>query len=241
MSILAAIVPEAGVVTEVDKDFLGGGYEPFDSGIYSFIIKLAYLTVSKGGANCLNLELQNKIDDRILKQQVYFTNKTGSSTFTRDGKVSKLPGYKILEALAVFVAEKKVADLAEETKTVEIYDYDAQGNVNTDVPMLTDLLGKPTTMAIFRKLENKNKLIAGKYEATAETRESNDIQCVFRTSDGLTAVEVKAGATEAKFLHDWEKKWAGVTKDVRKVKEGAPASGGVAPGSTATNAAADLF
>ena len=241
MSILAGIVPQEGTVTEKDTDFLGGGYEPFDTGVYSFVIKLAYLTVSKGGANCLNLELQNKIDDRILKQQVYFTNKAGSSTSTKDGKVSKLPGYKILESLAVFVAEKRVADLTEETKTVEVYDYETQGNLNVDVPMLVDLLGKPTTMAIFRKLENKNKLINGKYEATAETRESNDIQCVFRTADGLTAVEVKAGATEAKFLHDWEKKWAGITKDVRKVKDGAVATGGVPAGSTAATAAADLF
>lgn len=210
-----------------ETNSLGGG-RVMESGLYDMTIKMAYLDVSKSGANSLNLVLASANGES--KHTLYFTNKQGLPYWERDGEQNFLPGYNQSNAICLLTVGKELAEMDTEKKIVKIYDFDAKKELPQERDALIDLIGEEITVGIIKQTVDKNALnkTTNKYEPTGDTREENEIDKIFRAGDGLTVVEIRAEETEAQFKKDWEAKWTGVTKNKAK---GAAAGG--ATGSTA--------
>jgi hypothetical protein len=220
------------------KDIAGetdrlGGATILDSAVYDAVIKLAYLDVSKGGANSMNLLLD--IDGAEVKQTMYFTNKAGLPYWERDGKKNFLPGYNQSNALCLLTAGKELAEMATEKKLLKLYDFEAKKEVPQEKEVLTDLIGESISIGLLRQTVDKNvKDATGKYVPSGETRDENEIDKLFRASDGLTVTEIRAEETVATFRQQWSEKNTGVTKMKAKGAAGGSAAGAPgAPGAAA--------
>lgn len=81
----------------------------------------------------------------------------------------------------------------------------------------------------------------GKYVPSGEVREENEIDKIFRATDGMTVAEIRANATEAVFATSWKDKWTGVTKD-RTTKQAAGSTAGApTPQGAAAKPTTSLF
>ena len=200
-----------------------------DTGIHDATIEVAYLSKSKGGALAFNLRAKTPTGD--IRETIYFTNKKGDNFSVRDGKEYPMIGYSRVNAICLLTVGKPLDALLKltETKVINIWDFTTRKEVPTDVPTFTHLCGKVITLGILRIIENKQKLGGdGKYHDTADTREINKIDRIFRTKDGLTVAEIKAKEKEPKFKAKWEEKYPeGVVLDyVKKVANSVAASSG---------------
>ena len=237
MSIFSKVVQSESKKIETAKDVVGGGGSfTIPSGIYPAEIMLAILRQSKGGA--VALEVHYKLpthNDFKLRETTYFTKKTGETTYERDGKVFHLPGYTLLDNLIRVATEGggTLADMIEEgenateTVTVKLYDPEQKREVPTDVEAVTALHGLKVDLAVIERDENKTEenKSTGEYEPVNEVRTLNTVSNVFDSETGLTANEMAAGESEAKFKADWLKKWDGVKDSRYKEVAGAASSG----------------
>jgi hypothetical protein len=235
MSLLNNLQTKAGV--EGEKDVLGGG-GAIDSGIYLNTIKVAYLSKSSGGALALNVILDN--NGKEIRQQFWMTSgdaKGNKNTYVgKDKKEHYLPGFLTANSLALLTVGKEIGDCELETKVIKLYDYDAKGEVPTEVQVFSELTGQQILSGIQKITVDKN-IDSGEVDATGvkiyvpsgETRDINEVNKFFRATDGLTVPEITAGKTEAKFKEDWDNKFTGVTinkaKGAAGVKTGAPSAG----------------
>jgi len=235
------------VATDIEEagDSLGG-YSLLESEAYVMDIKQAYLITSAKGATGISLELSGD-NNAMLNTTVYVTSgvaKGSKNYYIRKDKATGLetkhylPGFNQIQAICQLTLGKNLSELAAMTdkKHVNLYDKTAGAKVATEVDSMTPLVDQKIALGILKQLVDKNKLdpATGKYVATGETREENEIDKVFHPATGLTILEAKAGATEAKFLAGWRAKWAGKVKDKTTktpgvVAGGAPAVGGAAP------------
>jgi len=104
-----------------------------------------------------------------------------------------------------------------EKKTIKIYDPELKKEMPKEVPVLLDLLGEDITCGVLKQVVDKtSKNASGEYVPTGETREVNEIDKFFRTSDKLTIAEIVAESTEATFYNKWVEKNKG--KVVNKAK-----------------------
>lgn len=223
MSILANLTTDSSIANE--KDSIGGGSRVFESGIYTFTIQHAYIGKSSGGAISLNLNLKTE-DNKELKQQLWMTSgsaKGGKNYYVdKNGDKQYLPGFLMANSLCLLSLGKEISELDTEQKVIPLYSTEAKAEVPTKVDMLMDLIGKEITAAVFKQTVDKTKKneSTGAYEPTGETREENEIDKFFRTSDKKTTAEIRAQAGEATFIHTWEKKYAGQTRDKSKGANG---------------------
>lgn len=227
MSILANLTTDSSIANE--KDSIGGS-RALETGIYTFTVQHAYIGKSSGGAISLNLNLKTE-DNKELKQQLWMTSGTakgGKNFYTdKNGDKQYLPGFLMANSLCLLTVGKDISELDTEQKVIPLYNADAKAEVPTKVDMLMDLIGKEITAAVFKQTVDKTKKneSTGAYEPTGETREENEIDKFFRTSDKKTTAEIRAQAEEASFIHTWEKKYAGQTRDKSK---GASSANGTA-------------
>ncbi len=194
------------VVEDQETDSLGGG--PLDSALYDFVIKMAYIGKSKGGAMSVNLTLESGKD--TLRQVIYISSgdaKGNKFTYTdKNDKTEKpLPGYSQINSLCLLAVGKPLKELDPENKTIGIWNYDLKKEVPTEVPVLMDLMGEEISAGILQIIEDK-------YQAEG-TRKINEIDKWFRTKDKLTVAEILAEATEAAFADKWVTKNTGITRD----------------------------
>ena len=104
-----------------------------------------------------------------------------------------------------------------ETKVVNVYSSEAKAEVPTKVEVLMELLNKEILVGLIKqKVDKTQKNDAGVYVPTGDSREENEIDKLFRSSDRMTTAEIRAQATEAAFAATWETKWTGNTKDKTK-------------------------
>lgn len=238
MSLLKNLKTDSSIAAE--KDTLGGG-GVFDSGYYNFIVTMAYLQESSGGALGLFLTLKDKASGRELRNSQYLTGgrDKGQKNYYEDknGEKQYLPGFLIGNSLAMLTTGKEISDLDTEEKVVSIYNFDARADVPTKVPVLVDLLGKEINAGVLRVTEDKTKKgDDGKYYPTGETRDVNELDKFFCAREGyehFTTAEIKAKATEPEFYKAWTEKNAGKTR-VKTSKQGGTAG---APGKPAGAAA----
>jgi len=97
---------------------------------------------------------------------------------------------------------------------VNVYNPAAQKEEPKSVEVVMDLLGARAIVGIQKQIVDKQaKGPDGKYVNTGETRETNEIDKVFREGDKLTTAEIRAGETEGKFYATWDAKWTGKTRN----------------------------
>ena len=209
---------------EGEQDRLGGA-NIMDSDVYNMVVDMAYLDVSKAGAKCVHFTFKGE-GNIGFRQTIYFTNRAGQPFYERDGAKHYLPGFNQINAIALLTAGKPLTELATEEKMVMVYDYDAGEEVPVQKEVLMEVLGGKLKLGVHKTMENKNKLVGNKYVPTNEMRTFNEVDKVFRQSDGQTITEIKAKADSADFLPKWEDKWKGVDKNKFIPVEGAPAGGG---------------
>lgn len=210
-----------------------GGYQPFESDIYTGTVKAAYAGQSAGGAQNVTLILD--LGGKEYRETIYVTNKQGQNFFlNKDDKTKKvpLPGFTTIDDLCLVATDAPLAEQPSEEKIFKIYDKEAGKELPKSVPMLTDLLGKTVSVAILKNLENKSEKQGSEYVPTAETRITNSIEKVFHTESQMTVVELRNGAEKPLFWGSWVERNKGQTRDKRTVKEGqagAPGRPGRAP------------
>lgn len=227
---------------EESKDQLGGNFAPVESDIYEATIKALYASESKGGAMALNL-VATLPDGKEYRETVYVTNKKKENFFVKDSKKQPLPGFTLMNELCVMATDKELHELETEEKVVRVYDFEAKAEVNKNVPMIVEAIGKKVALGILKQLEDKTKEnpTTGEYEPTGETRETNAIDKVFHPELKVTLPEARIAAAkgvtpEPAFYDAWLKRNQGQVKDRTKGAKGgaagAPPKAG-APGTAA--------
>lgn len=214
MSLLASLATNDEIATE--KDSLGGGNAPLESGMYDCTIAMAHINKSSGGATGLVLTLKTA-DNREVRQTLWMTSGTAKGAknyYEKDGEKHYLPGFTHANSLCLLAVGKEISTLDTETKVINQYSYEAKAEVPTKVEVVMDLLGKEITVGLIKQTVDKTKKneSTGVYEATGETRDENEIDKFFRAADKMTTAEIRAQATEATFASTWDTKWAGKTK-----------------------------
>lgn len=176
-----------------------------DSDVYEAEIKMAFAGQSKGGARSVTLQLK-LANGKDYSETVYVSNKEGKNVYVKDDKDYYLPGFLLINNIAIMATEKNLFDLAEsvETRTVKLYDYDAKKEVATDVPAIIPLIGKKIMVAIIEKEEEKTALntSTNKYEPTGEYRIKNEMVKVFNPETKQTAPEMR-DEKEATVYANW--------------------------------------
>lgn len=214
MSLLNTLATDANI--EDEKDTLGGG-GVLESGIYNCLVTMAYLDKSAGGALSLRLHFKTQ-EGREFRQCLWIASgdAKGNKNYyeTKNGEKKYLPGYIHANALSLLTVGKELPNMDTEQKVVNVYNAEAQAEVPTKVEVLMDLLNQPIKVGLLKQtVDKRSKADDGSYQPTGETREENEIDKLFRASDSMTTAEIRAQAEEAMFIHTWEQKWAGKTKD----------------------------
>lgn len=214
-----------------------GSFTPLDSDIYTGKIKVAYAGASEGGAQNVNLILED-IGGREYRETIYITNKQGQNYFHPKDKDKKpdtskkvpLPGFTVIDDMCLVTDGKPLSEQDSEEKVINVYDFDLKREAPKAVQVLTGLTGKTVSIGVVRQLENKSQKEGDKYVPIADTRETNFIDKVFHTETKMTVVEARNGAEEAIFWDTWLKANKGQTRDKRTIKDGeAGKSGRPAP------------
>ena len=212
-----------------------GGYRPFETGIYTGIIKMAYAGKAASGAQ--NVTILFESGGREYRETIYVTNKNGENWFLNKEDKSKkvpLPGFTTVEDICLAATGVPLAEQDVEDKMVKIYDMEAKKELPKSVPVIVSLLGKEVSLGIVKNLENKStKNGNGEYVPTAEERTTNTIEKVFNTATKLTVPEARQGLEAGVFWDAWLEKNQGVTRDKRSIKDGAGGQQG-RPGGSST-------
>lgn len=187
---------------EKEQDF---SKRTVDSGVYEAEIKMAFAGQSSGGARSVTLQLKLE-NGKDYSETVYVSNREGKNVYEKDGKEYYLPGFLLINNIAVLATERNLFDLAEdvETRTVKLYDYDLRKEVATDVPAIIPLIGKRIKVAILEKEEEKNTLntSTNKYEPSGEFRIKNEMVKVFNPDTNQTVPEMR-DEKDASVITDW--------------------------------------
>lgn len=211
---------------EQSQDRLGG-YQIYESDIYSGTIKALYGGKAESGALSVTLVLAMD-GGQEYSETIYVSDKTGKPHYTKDGKKMPLPGFTLVNELCVVACEKELGSMLEEEKILNIWDKDAKKQLPKAVRMLTEALGKRVSLGILRVKENKSEKDANNvYQPTLEVREKNAIDKVFHPTLKITVNEAREKKLEGGFWDGWLKKNKGQIRDRRELKDdGVPPSGG---------------
>lgn len=243
MSLLSNLASTQDESINNEKDSVGGGFGPWESGLYPVTIDIAYLEKKQSGALFLNVVLKND-DGQEHREGLCIASgdaKGNKSYYEKDGEKFFLPGFNHANALGLLSCGKELKDMEDsiEKKTIKLYNFDAGKEVPTDVDMVTDLVGQRVIVGLQKQIVDKNKKNdqTGKYEPTGEVREVNEIDKVFRERDRMTVAEILAQAETPEFYDTWDQKWTGKTRnkasaanDANGGMAGVPSAGGGAVG-----------
>lgn len=163
------------------------------SGIYDAIVKYVYLTEAKSGTGVANVVLTINGVDRNFTHYITW-KETGKPEKMVNGKPTTMPGFKQLNSLAYCAVGKCVGNgqngtVGSEEKTIRIYSREAQSEVPTQVPVLTELCGKPIKVGIKCINKHKTALVGSVYKPTTETFKTNEVDRYY-DSTGALAMEI---------------------------------------------------
>lgn len=225
---------------ENEKDTLGGGYQPWESGVYALTIKLAYIETSKNGAMGLNCVFEDAAGKQY-KETLWATNRKGENFYVnQEGQKKYLAGFIHADALCLLTAGKALSEVEAETIVVKLYNKEAGSEVPTKVQAIKEIMGQPVKLGIVKQRVNKTKLneATGKYDPINEEKFENQIDKVFRAADDMTTAEIRAQVEVAEFMTEWQARWDGKLKDrYKEVKGGAARAGAPRAAAGATGAA----
>ena len=227
-----------------EKDVVRGQrQEPLPSDIYNLIIKYAYAKKAKSGALGVHVLLQaanGEHKNRELRITEYVTsgdakgNKTYYEKKTDGGATEQfaLPGFTLIDSLALLTANKSILQCAAEKRTIKLYDYDKKNEVPTEVDMFVELVNKGVCGCVLHRIEDKNSknTQTGEYEPTGQTYATNVVDKFLAAADRRTVAEIQNNIP-ADFKDRWLEKWKNQVDDQStEVKnagiKGAPAASG---------------
>jgi hypothetical protein len=216
MSLIASLaIPQE---TVIDADFVGSSFGPVESDVYDCTVDMAYMGKSKGGALNVNLTLKTANGSEVT-ETIYISSgnsKGNKFTYTKDGAEHNLPGFNMINNLCLLTVGQPLSALQDEEKVIKIYNYDTRQDVNTAVPVLTQLLGQSISAGILKKIVDKNvQDDKGNWVPGGETREQNEIDVFFRATDGMTAFEI-ANQMDPTHRDKWAQKNSGQTRNTAK-------------------------
>jgi hypothetical protein len=206
-----------------NEDVLGGGGIP-NSGTQVARIEMAYFSKSAKGASAVNLTFAlTENNDRKFRDTIYISSgdKKGNKTFyvNKSGAKVALPGYTLVNQLALCANGKGIVHQDVDQKMVGIYDYETKKEEPTEVPVISSLLGQEVMLGIVRHRDNKVIKTDTGYKTTGEPRDSARLEKVFHTN-GLSIAESLAGESEPAFVEKWREKYhADFVVDNFKAKE----------------------
>jgi hypothetical protein len=223
MSKLAKLGQDNEVETE--KDSLGfTGVLPSD--LYNAVINAAFITETSSGAMAFNVHFTTEqgqpyreifyitSSDAKGNKEYYVNKKTGVKHY--------LPGYNQANSLCLLTTGFEIADMETEEKVIDLYDFEEQAEVPTEVDMVTALNDKFVILGIVEIHKNKSvKNDNGDYVDTNEIRKFNEIDKIFGgDSDeedfyGKTTYEIR-NELDGSFKDKWLKKWEGKVKNQYK-------------------------
>jgi|LWDU01.1.fsa_nt_gi hypothetical protein len=197
------------------RDTVGGSFL-LETGIHDLKIDTAYFGESAGGATSVNITFKG--NGNTLRQTFWVTSgkaKGQKTTYKdRNGTEHFLPGYTAVDDIGLLSVGKGITELDTEEKMVNVFDFSLRKEVPTKVLMIMDLLNQDITLGVIKQTVDKNiKNGEGKYVPSGETRDENEVDKVFRTSDRMTTVELKAQVAVASFIDTWKERWDGKTRN----------------------------
>lgn len=229
---------------EDQGDRLGGG-GTIDTGIYDGTVKLAYVGKSQSSQS-MSITVHLDFSGFEYRETIWVTNRNNENYYVPKNDPTKkvtLPGYVTINDLCLLTTGYGLAEQDMEEKVVKLYDFEQKADVPKSVPVITSILGKPITAAIFKNVVSKRaKGADGNYHATSETREENEVDKFFHFDSKRTVTELKNQIDEAIFIEKWKEKNAGKPPrdrtDKNAPKAGTPGAGGTPGGAPAAGAAA---
>lgn len=207
---------------EKEQDF---SKRTLDTNEYAGLLTMAFAGQSSTGARFVTLMF--KLDNgKDYSEQIYISNRDGANTYEKDGKTYYLPGFQLVNNLALLTTGKGLHELAGdvETRTVKLYDWDAKKELPQDVPAIIPMMGKRVLLAITEEeyeKTNYNKETNTR-EYTGEVRVKNSLTKAYHPETRQSVVELRDGA-EATALDGWLKTNKGKLKTV-EVKGSASAN-----------------
>ncbi|AYA64339.1 hypothetical protein [Alteromonas sp. RKMC-009] len=215
----------------LDSDRVGGR-RMLETDAYPMKIKYAFLDAAKSGAISLNFQLESEAGS--VTQTTYLTSgeeKGLSNTYTdKEGNEQYLPGFILGNTMTLLSVGEEIGDLDTEEKVINLYDFDAKKELPTKVQMLVDLLDKEIIAAVeLQEVDKRVKNDQGKYVASGETRQQNEVVKFFRASDKMTVTEIQSEAEEATFIDVWTEKNKGQVINRAKGASGNGATKGAPP------------
>lgn len=212
-------------------DVIGGG-ALLETGIYDAIVKLAYVKPSQS-SKATGVEVHLQVGGTTVRETFYITNRNGENFYKDKQDPSKqrpLPGFTSIDDLCLLTTGEGLTDQEDiEEKVVKLYDFEAKKDLPQTVPVLTGLLEKPVTIAVFKQTVDKQKKDAsGNYVNTGETRDENVIEKFIHTDTRGTVSEIKNNLTKGTFEEKWQSQHAGKTRNRSKGAEGNAGAPGAA-------------
>ncbi len=187
------------VKIEVEEETLGGGGKWVkETGVYDFIVKMAYGGQSSGGAYFIKMELETE-DGKTMEVTEYITS--GESKGTRPyyickktGKNKSLPGYSKMNAVDVILTGNAGQFPETVEKEIPIWNKEAEKKIPTKTQVVNGWIGQPITALVRCVREFKQaKNAAGKWVNTTETRDSAEVIHFVDAVTGQTRSEKMAG------------------------------------------------
>lgn len=223
MSMFGNLNVPQNVVKETDSL---GGFQVLESGLYKALIQQAYGTESRNGAKGLvvKFEIQKANGDKVpFTTTFWVTNKEGSVTYQdKEGKQHYLMGFNQANAICLGATGKQLMELPNETRVLKIFNYQERKEVDTQVQVLPDLLGKTIALGLLKTRENKTVQVGNEYVPTQEEVFRNNVDKIFILKDeaAYTQNELEANAAP-EFAVKWSEKWTGQVQDRYKQVSGA--------------------
>lgn len=225
---------------EKQEDRVGGGYEAFSTGIYEGTVKNAFVTTSDEGATAVNLVLD--LNGKELRTQEWILNKSGDNFFyDKNDKTKKilLPSFSSIDDMCLLTTEEGLTEQDTEEKIVKIWNSKERKEVNTPVPVLIDVIGKPVKVAVLRTISFKQaKGDSGRWEDTTEVRTENSIEKFMHPETNMTVNEYRHEVGQPEYHDAWLKanttsEGVGKDRDKTKGKAGGGSAGTGRPGAGA--------
>lgn len=198
-------------VVEQEKDF---SKRTLDTNEYPGTLTMAFAGAAASGARFVTLMF--KLDNgRDYSEQIYITNKSGGNTYEKDGKQHYLPGFQLVNNIAMLTAGKPLMELAGEveTRTVKLYDWDAKKELPQDVPAIIPMMGKRVLIGITEEEYEKSTYNkdTNTRDYTGEVAVKNSLHKAYHPDTRQSVVELRDGA-EATALDAWLKSNKGKVK-----------------------------
>lgn len=204
------------------KDTLGGGNYIKESNVYTAVIKMAYAFKSDAGAQGVAMEFLLQ-DGSTYKEKFYVSKTTGENYSEKDGKKFYMQGFVTVDEICALSTGQYLANQTAEDKLIKVYQY-PEGEVEKEMPVLTDLINKKVLLAIQQVRKYKSEKQGAKWVETWETQDINEISKVFNT-DKFTVAELMEEKEEPTFHDKWLEKNEGEVYDRTKNKKPKGATG----------------